>query len=725
VTAYALTGDPQTWPTLPPIGRPIWNTELFLLDPHGQPVPIGIAGELFISVDDPVRGYINWPELTSDRFLPNLFSQASDVRLYKTGDLARYLFDGNIEFLGRIDNQVKIRGFRIELGEIEAALSQHPAIQQCVMLAREDQPGDKRLVAYVVAEGEAPSTQELQHFLKQTLPDYMIPSVFVPLESLPLTPSGKVDRKVLPTPDRTDFVPSAPYVASRTQLEQKLAKIWAEVLQLEQVGIHDNFFELGGHSLLAAQLIGHLQKATSATIPLQLLFKAPTIAALAQAIEEQIESSTKTEASETTPLPLLLSSIPRAASERQLESISTPFSKIERRPLLSLFTTEYIASVDSVALGYVPAAMLDQFPLSGNELLEIGFGNQPLLNRMIQTEWGRIGLILLPHFSSELYSNQTELIHKIVDALKLAKFLGARTVSLTGLIPSATDYGYGVIKALQGRDDLPRVTTGHATTCSTVVLTIEKIVQLAARDFTKERVGFVGLGSIGASTLRLMLKCLPHPAEITLADIYSKLSVLEAFRQELVDDFGFKGDLRIVESRHEAPSEIYQSTLIVGATNVPDIVDVAQLLPGTLIVDDSAPHCFSADKAIQRFQKRQDILFTEGGVLGSPSPMHTLTYVPPLMDQMMPPNYLESLINRNPHHITGCVFSSLLSAQFEGIEPTLGEIDLHQLLKHFEILKQLKFQAADLHCEDYVLSEEGIQSFRQQFSQLNRNSEYR
>jgi amino acid adenylation domain-containing protein len=267
------------------IGHPIANTQLYILDPHLQPVPLGAPGELYIGGDGLARGYLNRPQLTAERFIRHPFMDVPGSRLYKTGDLARFLPDGRVEYLGRIDHQVKIRGFRIELGEIESVLSQYPAIQHCVVVAREDQPGDRRLVAYMVTASDPPSTGELRSFLKEMLPEYMIPSIFITLESLPLTPNGKVDRKALPPPKMANAADAATYVAPRTFLEQELAKICAQVLNLERVGIYDNFFEVGGHSLLATQVIARVQQMFQVEFPLQKLFEEPTIACLAEQIE--------------------------------------------------------------------------------------------------------------------------------------------------------------------------------------------------------------------------------------------------------------------------------------------------------------------------------------------------------------------------------------------------------------------------------------------------------
>ncbi|MBE9162161.1 non-ribosomal peptide synthetase [Tychonema sp. LEGE 06208] len=274
-----------------PLGQPLANTQIYLLDSHLQPVPVGVPGELHIGGSSLARGYLNRPELTAEKFIRHPFD--AQAHLYKTGDLARYLPDGNIEFIGRIDNQVKIRGFRIELGEIEAALGQHPDIAQAVVVAREDVPGEKRLVAYLVSnQKQAPSSSEIRRFLAPKLPDYMVPWAFVTLKSLPLTPNGKIDWRSLPEPDEMRPELTENFVAPRTNIEEVLAAIWAEVLKLEKVGIYDNFFELGGHSLLATQVISRVRQAFQVDLPLHRLFESATVADFAVAIaQKQVEQT--------------------------------------------------------------------------------------------------------------------------------------------------------------------------------------------------------------------------------------------------------------------------------------------------------------------------------------------------------------------------------------------------------------------------------------------------
>jgi len=267
-----------------PIGRPIDNVRLYLLDPALFPVPVGVPGELYIGGEGVVRGYLRRPDLTAEKFVPDPFGN-NGGRLYKTGDLARYRADGNIEFLGRIDHQVKIRGFRIELGEVEARLLQHVDVHEAVALAREDNSGNRQLIAYLVGNpGGSPEPDTLRDHLKATLPDYMLPNAFVFLDRMPLSANGKLDRKALPAPDFCGQLQKQ-YVEPRTETEQILADIWAEVLDLERVGVKDNFFELGGHSLLATQLVSRLCRKFNIELPLKAIFEDGTIEKIAQKID--------------------------------------------------------------------------------------------------------------------------------------------------------------------------------------------------------------------------------------------------------------------------------------------------------------------------------------------------------------------------------------------------------------------------------------------------------
>ncbi|HEU5229913.1 MAG TPA: MupA/Atu3671 family FMN-dependent luciferase-like monooxygenase [Ktedonobacteraceae bacterium] len=268
-----------------PIGRPLANTQVYILNKHLQPQPAGVAGELYIGGEGVVRGYLHRPELSAERFIPDLFSKVPGARLYRTGDIGYYVPGGLFHYLGRADHQIKLRGFRIEPGEIETLLLSHPGVRDCVVVAREDHPGDKRLVAYIVPKDQtAPPHSVLRAFLQEQLPEYMVPSNFVPLDALPRTQNGKLDRRSLSPPERAELDPLDTYVAPRTPLEEVLVSFWTKELFVERVGISNNFFALGGHSLLATRLISRVSKAFQVDLPLRTLFDAPTIAGQAEAL---------------------------------------------------------------------------------------------------------------------------------------------------------------------------------------------------------------------------------------------------------------------------------------------------------------------------------------------------------------------------------------------------------------------------------------------------------
>ncbi|OAI57217.1 hypothetical protein AYO50_00275 [Acidobacteria bacterium SCGC AG-212-P17] len=291
-TIYEVQEENQTGEV--PVGKPIANTGIYVLDTNLEVTPMGVPGELYIGGAGLARGYVNRPSLTAERFIPNPYSEPG-ARMYSTGDLARWRNDGNLEYLGRNDQQVKIRGFRIELGEIETALQEHGGVRQAVVIAREDQPGEKRLVAYVVPEAgddeketgkgsrrEELEVSQLREYLQGKFPEYMVPSAYVRLEKLPLNHNGKIDRKKLPQPDES--AREQEYVEPRNSTEETLCRLWQEVMRMERVGIHDNFFTIGGHSLLAVQVISRIKSAFAMEMPLSILFAAPTVARMAEHI---------------------------------------------------------------------------------------------------------------------------------------------------------------------------------------------------------------------------------------------------------------------------------------------------------------------------------------------------------------------------------------------------------------------------------------------------------
>ena len=281
-----------------PIGKPISNTQVYLLDSTFQPVPLGEPGELCVAGDGLARGYLNQPELTAEKFVSHPFSDELDARIYRTGDLARYRSDGTIEFLGRVDNQVKVSGFRIELGEIETVLMEHSNVQSAVVIARQDTPGEKKLAAYVVLRGQDGDRNELRTFLQKKLPVYMVPSEFVVLNSLPLSPNGKVDRGALPAPQMVQAEVNKAPASPQTDLEQKIAAIWQRVLCLKQVSVGDNFFDLGGDSLQLLDAHAELQKIVNSSLTIIDLFEYTTISALAKYLTKNSSSSHMLDAQE-------------------------------------------------------------------------------------------------------------------------------------------------------------------------------------------------------------------------------------------------------------------------------------------------------------------------------------------------------------------------------------------------------------------------------------------
>ena len=277
-----------------PIGRPLSNTEVWVLDQQGRMAPEGVVGELCIGGDGLARGYLGRPELTAEKFVPHPYTEAPGARLYRTGDLVRYRSDGNIEFIKRMDQQVKVRGFRVELGEIESLLNQYGAVRDSVVVDRKGSEGDTRLIAYIVPEeGVEPVPLEMLTFLQERLPSYMLPSLFVTIKEIPLTPNGKVDRRALPEPEQIDMSSATEFIAPRTATEEQVAEIWREILEITRVGVESNFFDLGGHSLLATRVMNRIRERCGVDLPLRVLFEMPTIAALAAKVDAAPKTETE------------------------------------------------------------------------------------------------------------------------------------------------------------------------------------------------------------------------------------------------------------------------------------------------------------------------------------------------------------------------------------------------------------------------------------------------
>ncbi|AJK48196.1 amino acid adenylation domain-containing protein [Burkholderia plantarii] len=397
-----------------------------------------------------------------------------------------------------------------------------------------------------------------------------------------------------------------------------------------------------------------------------------------------------------------------AAAPAALREAVTPHLSVDRRPLLSLYAAGELEPVDAVAVGCLSDRLLRQNPqLDTRHFTHALCHDLPIFANVRTLAAGRIASVILPRFYSQIYLDQSDIVRLVRQCQSLAKVLGARMVSLTGLIPSATDYG----RAVPEDDALPPVTTGHATTTSAVVLSVRRLLATAGRRLEDETLAFIGLGSIGSSTLRLLLSVLPHPRRLILCDVYQKREYVERLMQEVRDELGFRGELSFHhESRGVAP-QAYEATLIVGATNAPDVVEVSRLRPGTLIVDDSDPHCFNPEQAIARLEAHGDILFSEGGALAAPAPFEHLAYIPTEFAQQLPVDTTPGTERR----ITGCVLSSLLSAA-RGYPSTRGDVKLADALAHYRGLCDDGFDAAPLHCGHYVIAQERVDAFAANYS---------
>jgi pristinamycin I synthase-3/4 len=669
-----------------PLGHPVANTSFYLLDGKLEPVPPGVAGEIFIGGICVARGYSGRPDLTAEKFLPDPFSKQAGARMYRTGDLARFRDGETLEYLGRADHQVKIRGYRVEPGEVEAALSSHPGVQIAVVNMREDTPGDRRLVAYLVPAEPAPGLEEIRAHLKKLLPEYMVPSAYVFLEAFPLTPNGKVNRKALPRPEQERPALSREYAGPRTPLEESICALWSEGLQLDRVGVYDNFFDLGGHSLLAMQLCTRLSAQTGREVPVRYLFLHPTVSELALALET-------------------------AGGPTGKQAARTPVGESPDRAWLEI-TGEPLPGAEKItaaALSALPSELVEITGLSREQIRQEWCRHRPVMSALFKGETGLIGLVTLPVFDSELYLDPARTCKIVEEGLALAGQAGAQVVSLTGLIPSATAYG----KAFG--NTAPAITTGHATTAATVVLSLQRALELAGRKLEREKLGVLGLGSIGLSSLRLLLDSGPHPAEILLCDLYSKRERLAEIRQELAEKWKYRGPVSLVVSPGKVPEDFYRATLALGSSNVPAILEVERLLPGTVLVDDSAPYCFSLPQAIQRAEESADILFTEAGTLESPEPFYHRRYVTPEIEKALGESFRLAQQEFKARHITGCVFSGLLSALHPELNKTIGEVRPEDSRAHLDWLVENGYRGAAPHSGGYIFEDRQLEYFRARY----------
>jgi amino acid adenylation domain-containing protein len=686
------------------IGRPIANTTVYILDGNHRALPPGFTGNLYIGGDGLARGYHGLPELTAEQFLEVALPNGRRELLYHTGDMARFKTDGKIDFLGRNDSQVKLRGYRIELEDIETHLMSHAYVKQAVVIKRDDLHSEA-LVAYIILrDGCEGIVSGLRSFMLERMPEYMRPSAYVILDEYPLTPNKKIDRRRLPAPNlqRSDL--QAAYMPPRTPSEKILIDILNSAFKSDKVGIHDNFFDLGGDSLLAVQILTEVSQVFNRRLPVDVFLQNPTVVNLAGYLD--------------TP-----AGIVEAGDGDNLLATGGYSNEELDSDYLTVTITDRdsdgdadLPKVDAVALAYIPDGFLALTGLSKEDIVHNWLRGEPYLSNIYQTSFGSIGLIMLPKLGTELYKDQDVLADQVVSAMEMAAGVGAARVSLTGLIPSATDYGRKVADWMSKCRECPEVTTGHATTTATIIRSVKGLLEDTGRDFTEERVAIVGLGSIGYASLQLMLEVLPHPRELILCDLYQKSEVLEEIRREVVDSVGFRGRIRLETSRGRLPDAVYSASFVLGATNVPGILDVRRLQPGTLIVDDSFPPCFRVFDAINRLETDHDILFTTGGLVRLNEEIEETIYLPSgtasLLEELGG-NQLLALAGRDSREITGCILSSLISGSRPEIKCTLGTVTLEDSLAHYRFLQSSGFEAARPQCENYFISPKAVARFNE------------
>lgn len=681
-----------------PIGRPIANTAIHILDDALQLVPVGIRGEICISGAGLSRGYLNRPELTAHKFVAHPFKAGE--RIYRTGDVGRWRPDGTLEWLGRNDDQVKIRGYRIELGEIKNTLLRHPAVKDAVVAAHGGQP--QELAAYFTA-GERLAPADLRSHLGGSLPAYMVPRFFIQLDHLPMTANGKVDRKALPDPQACRAPHDHAAAQPRSDLERWMLTLWREVLENQAIGIHDNFFEAGGNSLRSLQLMSRIATGSDAfrfgRMPVKLLFLHPSVAQLCRAIAAPAPPATAAHRADRSAQPL-----PQGLT-------------LSEAPLLDLFDAGRIGPVDAAAIVCLPDGLIERTKLTKDEIIGGLCGHRPVLSSITSTFMGRVAAIVLPCFAAEIFSDKTALKQHVAEALDIAGHIGADTVALTGHLPPATDFGLDLDLAAAppaAAGNGPLITTGQATVAAAMGMTLEKMLALSGRRLDRETVGLVGVNTIGAATLFLMLACMPHPRRIILADAYNNLLLAALLRQEL-SDCGFAGPVDILKASDVLPSGFYDASLLIGATNVPDIIEVGRVRPGAILVEESGQHCFDREAARRRLAADKDILFTEGDLLRLPLASTCRMYLPAEIAAALRRAQALSLLAFEARAITGCVLSGLLTHRCADLAPTIGEVDGRTCLRHYRHLHRLRFAVAAPNCGGVAIGEDAMAGFRARF----------
>lgn len=669
------------------IGRPIANTVCYIVDENLRCVPDGVSGELLIGGRGVAKGYLNNPERTKARFVVNPVDPTRGDLCFRTGDFVRLGHDRALVFLGRRDQQVKVRGFRVELGEIEARLGLHPAVRAAVAVLHGSDLVDARIGAYAVLEQDAKaSQQELTAHLRNLLPNYMVPASVAIVKELPRLPNGKIDRARLAA-DGLSATPGAraKLVAPHNAVEEKVLAILKEILGADQIGVYDDFFEIGGTSLLGMRYLARVSDVFNVELSPADLLGAASVASLAECLVKK-------------------------KTREAVGNVATTDSRAVGptgsywRPLPLLGAESGRAPVDAAAIAYLPEEVASSSPFTA-QLAAGGNRVQPFWTGTARLPTGTIALIVVPSGAANFFGNTRSACRLIDQAVAYSGRIGAQCASLTGIIPAATDLG----RSLDTTSGVT-LTTGHAATASAMGLTIQAALLATNRNIRRQRFCFVGLGAIGTAALRTVLSCLDHPNHITLCDVVAKQGDLQKLAREMRNSFGFRGSIRVLAAAGSVPIAAYDADVFVGATNVPNVIAVAELRPGTIIVDDSFPLCFDLACALNRFRRSGDILVAAGGSVQVPGGVSWDFALPPAIPGFARGRIASALLPRDGV-ITGCILSALLP-KANALRPTIGEASLDDCRSYWSVFQRLGIAAAPLHCGAWFPSTGEIERFR-------------
>jgi len=665
-----------------PIGNPIANTRCHVVDHRMQDVPSGMLGELLIAGPGVARGYRNQPELTKSRFIPDPFDPAGGSLCFRTGDVVR-LSESGLLFGGRRDHQIKIRGYRVELGEIEAALRGHPAVDEVAVLLQTDNIERAWISAFaVLRSGHSADSNTLSAHLKRLLPSYMLPTSIGIIPTMPRLPNGKIDRvhlKALAQSNHSRPKSKKP----RNPTEQRLAAVLSEILEIQDCGVEDDFFAVGGTSLLGMRYLARISDAFHVDLGPVDLLSAPTIADMAALISNRRANS---------------------ATADSTDAISiVPNIPAKWRPLPLARAEGVFDEIDGAAIAYLPDELARLTALHARLMSQQN--GEPYWIGVCKLSLGTIALIVAPLSGRDLFADSAITKATLNRAIERAARLGARSVALTGLIPAATDLGLA-LRAPEG----VTLTHGQASTAAAMALTVAGVMRATERTLQNEMLCFVGLGGMGTATLRTLLTSLDHPRSLILCDVPAKRSYLEALAHEIRVSLGFRGEIDVATQSGELPNKAYQATLFIGATNVPNVIDIERLLPGSIIVDDSFPLCFDSAAALRRFSSSGDVLCVEGGSVCLREQFKWEFALPPGIPSFLQERHAPSLLPPSKF-ITGCILSSILPNAAE-VRATLGPLGTVDCSAYWEAFARLGIESAPLHCGSWSPDRSAIIKFR-------------